>query len=131
MAIAVAVAFYGAILLDSQQFVWLMAAAAIGLGLLFYFLRPKKNYEKQMGFLKKLRGKKSNDSHGSAEFCNSRDIKKADLNGDKGFILGKFNEKFIRFKIPGHLITFAPTRSGKGVGHVIPNLLDHPGSVVC
>jgi type IV secretion system protein VirD4 len=28
------------------------------------------------------------------------------------------------------LITFAPTRSGKGVGHVIPNLLDHPGSVV-
>jgi type IV secretion system protein VirD4 len=30
----------------------------------------------------------------------------------------------------GHLITVAPTRSGKGTGSVIPNLLTYPGSVV-
>ena len=31
----------------------------------------------------------------------------------------------------GHIISFAPTRSGKGVGLVIPNLLHYPGSVIC
>ena len=30
----------------------------------------------------------------------------------------------------GHVITVAPTRSGKGVGLVIPNLLHYPGSVI-
>jgi type IV secretion system protein VirD4 len=30
----------------------------------------------------------------------------------------------------GHVLTVAPTRSGKGVSCVIPNLLDHPGSVL-
>jgi len=31
----------------------------------------------------------------------------------------------------GHIISFAPTRSGKGIGLVIPNLLHYPGSVIC
>ena len=30
----------------------------------------------------------------------------------------------------GHIITVAPTRSGKGVGLVVPNLLHYPGSVL-
>jgi type IV secretion system protein VirD4 len=30
----------------------------------------------------------------------------------------------------GHITTIAPTRSGKGVGLVIPNLLHYPGSVI-
>lgn len=30
----------------------------------------------------------------------------------------------------GHILTVAPTRSGKGVGLVIPNLLHYPGSVL-
>lgn len=30
----------------------------------------------------------------------------------------------------GHVITVAPTRSGKGVGLVVPNLLHYPGSVL-
>ncbi|MBI1363239.1 MAG: TraM recognition domain-containing protein [Proteobacteria bacterium] len=58
------------------------------------------------------------------------DLKTAGMAGETGFIVGKFDGKFIRFNKPGHIITFAPTRSGKGVGHVIPNLLTHPGSVV-
>lgn len=32
---------------------------------------------------------------------------------------------------PSHVLTMAPTRSGKGVGAVIPALLRYPGSVVC
>lgn len=32
---------------------------------------------------------------------------------------------------PSHILTMAPTRSGKGVGAVVPTLLRYPGSVVC
>lgn len=40
------------------------------------------------------------------------------------------NASFIRYAGDGHLLTVAPTRSGKGVSLVIPNLLTYPGSVV-
>lgn len=36
----------------------------------------------------------------------------------------------LRYNGDGHLLTVAPTRSGKGVGCVIPNLLVYPGSVL-
>jgi hypothetical protein len=36
----------------------------------------------------------------------------------------------LRYEGDGHLLTIAPTRAGKGVSAVIPNLLTHPGSVV-
>jgi type IV secretion system protein VirD4 len=36
----------------------------------------------------------------------------------------------LRFDGDGHILTVAPTRAGKGVGCVIPNLLTYPGSVV-
>jgi type IV secretion system protein VirD4 len=91
---------------------------------------------KQQGGGKSLVGKlkggtKSSGSHGSADFATTPELKKAGLLAEKGFIIGRHaNGKFVRFSKPGHLITFAPTRSGKGIGHVIPNLLDHPGSVI-
>lgn len=66
---------------------------------------------------------------GAAEFAGRSDIRRADLRG-KGPIIGTSHRRFMRFCKPGHLLTFAPTRSGKGIGAVIPNLLDHPGSVV-
>jgi type IV secretion system protein VirD4 len=68
-------------------------------------------------------------TYGSASFADSHDIRQSGLRKN-GFILGKKGGHFIRFDKPGHLLTFAPTRSGKGVGAVIPNLLDHPGSAV-
>jgi len=68
-------------------------------------------------------------AYGTAAFATSCDLRRARLRRE-GLILGKKGGKFIRFNRPGHLLTFAPTRSGKGVGAVIPNLLDHPGSVV-
>ena len=98
-------------------------------GFVYYMSMPRKSYQKQMAYMKKMK-RKASDSHGSAIFAEMKDLRAADLMPESGFMLGKFAEKFIRFTLPGHLITFAPTRSGKGVGHVIPNLLDHPGSVV-
>ncbi len=108
---------------------------ALGFGALglfwFFFLRPRTSADKQLGILRRMKGGSlSTGTHGSADFCSSSDLKKFGLAGEEGFILGRFASKFIRFSQPGHLITFAPTRSGKGVGQVIPNLLDHPGSVV-
>ncbi|MEZ5590821.1 MAG: type IV secretory system conjugative DNA transfer family protein [Gammaproteobacteria bacterium] len=47
-----------------------------------------------------------------------------------GFILGKYDDQFIRTSQPGHEIVFALTRSGKCVGLAIPNLFKHQGSVV-
>ncbi|HEX8695945.1 MAG TPA: type IV secretory system conjugative DNA transfer family protein [Longimicrobium sp.] len=35
------------------------------------------------------------------------------------------------YRGPSHILTMAPTRSGKGVGAVVPSLLWYPGSVVC
>lgn len=35
-----------------------------------------------------------------------------------------------RFRFLGHVVTVAPTGSGKGIGAVIPNLLDYPGSAL-
>ena len=35
-----------------------------------------------------------------------------------------------RFRCVGHIVTVAPTGSGKGVGAVLPNLLEYPGSMV-
>ena len=37
---------------------------------------------------------------------------------------------FLGWAGDGHVLTVAPTRSGKGVGLVIPNLLHYPGSVI-
>lgn len=110
-------------------FVEVGLALFCAVGFVFYKTLPKEGYKRQVGDIKKMSGKASK-AHGSAEFAKMKDLKEAGLIREKGFLLGKFDHKFLRFNIPGHLITFAPTRSGKGVGHVIPNLLDHPGSVV-
>eukprot|EP01037_Dinobryon_pediforme_P017099 gene17099-17290_t len=51
--------------------------------------------------------------------------------GGKGLIVGQAWGRFLRFNQDGYVILFAPTRTGKGVGVVIPNLLSYQGSVVC
>ncbi|GAB4195010.1 MAG: type IV secretory system conjugative DNA transfer family protein [Wenzhouxiangellaceae bacterium] len=70
------------------------------------------------------------DSHGSARFADLDDIRRGRLLRRKGQILGRKSGRMLRYAGDGHLLTFAPTRSGKGVSCVIPNLLDHRGSVV-
>ena len=51
----------------------------------------------------------------------------------KGFFLGEFleenNRNQIHYSGARHLLTVAPTRSGKGVASIVPNLLTYEGSV--
>lgn len=68
--------------------------------------------------------------HGDARFATRKEIKdRGLLNGD-GIIVGKLGEQYL--SIPGQqgAILAAPPRSGKGVGVVIPNLLNFAGSVI-
>lgn len=49
-----------------------------------------------------------------------------------GFVLGRDQKgNLLRYNRDGHLMTVAATRGGKGVGTIIPNLLFHPGSIIC
>jgi type IV secretion system protein VirD4 len=66
---------------------------------------------------------------GSASFKSGRDFLQKE-----GAIIGKMTKgnkvDYLRFNGSGHLMTIAPTRSGKGVSAIIPNLLDYPHSVI-
>ncbi|WP_196491518.1 type IV secretory system conjugative DNA transfer family protein [Burkholderia diffusa] len=72
---------------------------------------------------------------GDARFASASEVKKAGLFGEKGIIVGRMGNWFSGYRylmFPGsqHAIISAPTRSGKGVGIVIPNLLNWPDSIV-
>ena len=73
---------------------------------------------------------KKRSLHGDAKFATNLDVKKSGLLGNDGIIVGKRNGKFLLFGGTQHVILSAPTRSGKGVGIVIPNLLSWRESVV-
>lgn len=75
-----------------------------------------------------LKTKKS--QFGEARFANFNEIKKMNLFGDKGIIIGKYKGKLLRFSGQQFVALGAPTRSGKGVGIVIPNLLEWQESAV-
>lgn len=53
------------------------------------------------------------------------------LTSSEGYIVGRMGDQLMRLPrtTDAHLITVAPTGEGKGIGTVLPNLLDHPGSV--
>jgi len=68
--------------------------------------------------------------HGEARFATLNEIEKAGLFGPSGIILGKIKNRFLLFPGMQFVLLAAPTRSGKGVGIVIPNLLHWPESVV-
>jgi type IV secretion system protein VirD4 len=69
-------------------------------------------------------------TYGSARWANSVEIERAGLTADKGVYLGRTERHYLRHDGPEHVMAFAPTRSGKGVGLVIPSLLGWMGSVV-
>jgi len=69
-------------------------------------------------------------TYGSARWANDTDIRKAGLSQPVGVFLGLHNDQYLRHEGPEHVLAFAPTRSGKGVGLVVPTLLSSPASVV-
>lgn len=68
--------------------------------------------------------------HGKARFASEREIRAAGLRSEEGLLLGRKDGKLLCFGGSEHVLLYAPTRAGKGVGYVIPNLLNWPDSVV-
>lgn len=68
--------------------------------------------------------------HGKARWATDREIKKGGLHADKGILVGKRGGSYLTFGGSEHVMVYAPTRGGKGVGIVIPNLLNWPDSCV-
>lgn len=74
--------------------------------------------------------KKPESIHGDSRWANPNDVKKMGLRSKHGVLLGKFDKKFLVADGFQHILLFAPTGSGKGVGFVIPNLLFWQDSVI-
>ena len=69
-------------------------------------------------------------TYGSARWATHHEIRAAGLTTPDGVVLGKFERSYLRHDGPEHVLCFAPTRSGKGVGLVVPTLLTWPGSCI-
>mgnify|MGYP001394914929 CR=1 FL=1 len=70
------------------------------------------------------------DTYGSARWADRNAIETTGLLGPDGVVLGRYERDYLRHDGPEHVLCFAPTRSGKGVGLVVPSLLTWPGSCI-
>lgn len=78
----------------------------------------------------RARREKHATTYGSARWASARDVRKAGLFGKSGIVLGRFRGRYLRHAGAEHVMAFAPTRSGKGVGLVIPTLLSWTGTAI-
>jgi len=69
-------------------------------------------------------------TYGSARWASKPEVMAAGLLDPDGVVLGRYDREYLRHDGPEHVLCFAPTRSGKGVGLVVPTLLTWPGSAV-
>ena len=79
-----------------------------------------------MGVVRRLRP----PLHGAARWASEPEIRRAGFRSPGGLLLGRQGGRLLQFGGPEHVLLYAPTRTGKGVGVVIPNLLAWPDSVV-
>ena len=78
----------------------------------------------------RAREAKQASTYGSARWATESEVRAAGLLGPDGTVLGQLGESYVRHDGPEHVLCFAPTRSGKGVGLVVPTLLTWAGSVI-
>jgi type IV secretion system protein VirD4 len=90
------------------------AAIAVAIGMSVWRAREAKNVE----------------TYGSARWAKPTEVRDAGLLEPDGVMLGKLDGHYLRHDGPEHVLCFAPTRSGKGVGLVVPSLLTWPGSAI-
>lgn len=104
---------------------WLVLVPCLFVGLVLAF----QDFLNRSGLSARLFSD-SGDSHGSARFADRKEL--ASLEGGDGLLIGRnpSSGKLLRYDGPAHLLTLAPTRAGKGVGTVIPNLLMADRSVL-
>jgi type IV secretion system protein VirD4 len=67
---------------------------------------------------------------GDARFQNAVSLRRGKWFRRNGHILGRFKHRVLRVSDDRHHLIIGPTRSGKGVGYVIPNALTHEGSMI-
>ena len=91
-----------------------LASVAVAIGMSLWRARD----------LKKL------DTYGSARWADQSEMGAAHLLDDQGTVLGRWHKQYLRHDGPEHVLCFAPTRSGKGVGLVVPTLLTWPASAI-
>ena len=82
------------------------------------------------GSLWRARQQNNLTTYGSARWADAHDIRRAGLLTESGVFLGRTGSRYLRHDGPEHIMAFAPTRSGKGVGLVVPTLLGWSGSAV-
>ena len=74
--------------------------------------------------------------HGSAHWATKAEIEALSYFSGKGVYVGGWwdkkarQQRYLRHNGPEHILCFAPTRSGKGVGLILPTLLSWPGSSI-
>ena len=68
--------------------------------------------------------------HGAARWASEADLVRSGLRAAQGVLLGRKNGRLLVSSGEEHVMLYAPTRSGKGVSVVIPNLLNWPDSTV-
>lgn len=82
------------------------------------------------GSLWRARQSRNVTTYGSARWATTREVERAGLFRDAGVFLGQLDGRYLRHDGAEHVMAFAPTRSGKGVGLVVPTLLGWTGSAV-
>lgn len=82
------------------------------------------------GAIMLARSSRRRSLHGDARWATRQEIEDAGLFGHEGIVLGKYGSRYLMMNDPKFVMLNAPTRSGKGVGTIIPNLLSWPGSVI-
>jgi type IV secretion system protein VirD4 len=82
------------------------------------------------GSLWRARQNRKVTTYGSSRWATQGEIERAGLLCATGVFLGRKGRDYLRHDGPEHVMAFAPTRSGKGVGLVVPTLLSWTGSAV-
>lgn len=67
---------------------------------------------------------------GTEQWGTLRDMKRAGLLNTGGTVVGRFRGNLLTYDGPEHQLVVGASRSGKGVGHVIPTLLTWPESAL-
>ena len=112
-----------------MQLVWVLlriSLLAIKLGIRFLIL-----FISILIVLRRWGGLNPGGALGSARFANRWELFWSGVRRGQGPIVGRRGRSFLRFNKDGMIAVFAPMGAGKGVGVVIPNLLDYRGSIVC
>lgn len=68
--------------------------------------------------------------HGDAKFQERKDVIESGLFENKGILVGTAYGRYIRASDQTHVMIEAPTGAGKGVGIIVPNLLERDGSSI-